>query len=66
MENSTSKRTKQIDGIRATLKGLTSQRRNEYISLKAHAPKDAQDDVRQAYLIFQDDAMMDEMSALYL
>lgn len=55
-----------LDGIKATVRSLTSNRRNEYITLKQAAPKDAQEHIREAYLFFQDEAMMDACVAAYL
>ena len=55
-----------LDGIKATVRTLTSNRRNEFISLKQVAPKDAQEHIREAYLFFQDDDMMDACVAAYL
>ena len=55
-----------IDGIKASVRNLASNRRNEYISLKTRAPKDAQEHIREAYLFFQDEAMMDALVASYL
>ena len=55
-----------IDGIKASVRNLTSDRRNEYIQLKQQAPKSEQEHVREAYLFFQDEAMMDALVAAYL
>lgn len=55
-----------IDGVKASIKRLTSERRNEYIQLKQRAPKSQQEHVREAYLFFQDEAMMDVLAASYL
>jgi len=55
-----------IDGIKASVRNLTSERRNEYIMLKQRAPKHEQEHVREAYLFFQDEAMMDVLVSAYL
>ena len=55
-----------IDGIKASVRNLTGDRRNEYIMLKQRAPKSEQEHVREAYLFFQDEAMMDALVATYL
>ena len=55
-----------IDGIKATVRGLSAERRNQYITLKSRAPKDAQEHIREAYLFFQDEDMMDACVASYL
>jgi len=55
-----------IDGIKASVRNLTASRRNEFINLKTRAPKDAQEHIREAYLFFQDDDMMDACVASYL
>ena len=55
-----------IDNIKASVRALTAERRNEYINLKQRAPKDAQEHIREAYLFFQDSAMMDSLVADYL
>ncbi len=55
-----------IDGIKASVRNLSSVRRNEYIQLKQHAPKSEQQHVREAFLFFQDEAMMDALVASYL
>lgn len=59
-------RKTRLDGIKASVRSLTSSRRNEFIQLKQHAPKDAQEHVREAYLFFQDEDMMDALVASYL
>jgi len=48
-----------IDGIKASIKRLTPERRMQYITLKSTVPVDQQESLREAYLFFQDDAMMD-------
>lgn len=58
--------TTRIDNIKASVRALTAERRNEYINLKSRAPKDAQEHIREAYLFFQDEAMMDALVASYL
>lgn len=55
-----------LDGIKASVRGLSAERRNEFINLKTRAPKDAQEHIREAYLFFQDEAMMDALVASYL
>lgn len=55
-----------IDGIKANVRGLSASRRNEYINLKTRAPKDAQEHIREAYLFFQDEDMMDACVSAYL
>lgn len=59
-----SARTK-IDGIKASIRSLSSERRMQYISLKAAVPKDQQESLREAFLFFQDDDMMDTLVQQY-
>lgn len=54
-----------IDGIKASIRSLSSERRMQYISLKALVPKDQQESLREAFLFFQDDAMMDTLVQQY-
>ncbi len=54
-----------IDGIKASIRSLSSERRMQYISLKAVVPKDQQESLREAFLFFQDDAMMDTLVQQY-
>ncbi len=54
-----------IDGVKASIKSLTHERRMQYINLKSRAPKDAQESIREAFLFFQDDAMMDTLVETY-
>ncbi len=61
-----SKNKARIDGIKASVKALSSERRNQYINLKTRAPKEAQEHIREAYLFFQDEAMMDALVYSYL
>lgn len=61
MQNAT-----KIDGIKASIRRLSADRRNEYINLKTAAPKEAQEHIREAYLFFQDEAMMDVLVSQYL
>ena len=54
-----------IDGIKASVRNLTQERRMQYISLKQLAPKEEQESVREAFLFFQDEAMMDMLVDKY-
>lgn len=54
-----------IDGIKASVRNLTQERRMQYISLKQLAPKEEQEFVREAFLFFQDEAMMDMLVDKY-
>jgi hypothetical protein len=55
-----------IDGVKASVRALNSERRNQYINLKTRAPKEAQEHIREAFLFFQDEAMMDTLVYSYL
>tara|TARA_R100000951_G_scaffold18980_1_gene15688 strand:+ start:6493 stop:6678 length:186 start_codon:yes stop_codon:yes gene_type:complete len=54
-----------IDGIKASIKRLSPERRMQYISLKATVPIDQQESLREAFLFFQDDDMMDTLVQQY-
>jgi len=54
-----------IDGIKASIRRLTPERRMQYIHLKGTVPTDQQESLREAFLFFQDDAMMDTLVNQY-
>lgn len=55
-----------IDNVKARIQGLTPYERNLYIQLKAAMPADQQQDLRDAFLIFQDRDMMQVLTLKYL
>lgn len=52
--------------IRTTPRGLHSDDFAAYVSLKATVPASEQADMRQAFLVFQDRAMMDHFIERFL